>query len=108
MSIESHYIACVRKRPTYSQGTTNRTTTTYTSTNIMGYLGSQTDRIVYIADKATIETIIKFFTNDFSILKGDLVVYEGNTYETIGLPKNTGHRNDHIRIMVKLINQVKQ
>lgn len=107
--IEEVYIDCIRKRPNITHSSTGRPLkTSYTDTNIKGYLGSQTDIPGYVGGKYVITAQYKFFTNDFSIQPGDFIEYENNVYETIGIPKNTAHQNSHIRIIVQRIDKVKQ
>lgn len=108
MSIENYYIDCVRSRPTESLNDSLRPVTTYNSTAIKGYLGSGTDKVVKIADKDTIETRYKFYCNDFDILINDLILYENKTYEVTSEPKNTAHKNHHIKVLVRKVDEVKQ
>jgi hypothetical protein len=108
MSMDKHYVDCVRQRKTQTLNDNGRPISSYIDTSIRGYLGRQTDKVVIVADKPTIETQIKFFTSDWEIQYNDRIVYEGNIYEVVGEPKNTDHRNDHIKIMVKKIANIKQ
>lgn len=108
MAIENYYVSCSRLRPTETLNSRLVPVKTYASTTINGYLGSGNDVNITIADKDTIETRYKFYCDDFSIDTGDLINYESNTYEVISEPKNTAHRNNHIKVLVRKIDKIKQ
>jgi len=108
MPMADYYIDCVRKRKTQTLNDNNRPISGYTSTDIKGYIGRQVDKQIVKADKFTIESQKKFFTSDWDLQFGDLIVYEGKTYEVVSDPKNTAHRDDHIKAMLKKIENVKQ
>lgn len=109
MGIEKFYIACTRKRPIWGESDTGRPKITgYSETPINGYIGSSNDVPGYVGGQYTVTKEYKFFTDDFNMLFGDFVVYEGKTYQTAGEPKNTAHRNHHIRIMLEKIDNIKQ
>ena len=108
MSINSYYKDCVKKRPTHSINTSGRDIISYVSTDIQGYIGSQSDNQYIEAGKITIKTRYKFFTNHFDIIEGDYIVYLGSTYEAVGDMKNTANLNHHGRIYVQKVENVKQ
>jgi SPP1 family predicted phage head-tail adaptor len=108
VSINRYYITCVLKRPIHTLSTSGRDIITYNSTNILGYIGSQSDNQYLEAGKFTVKTQYKFFTNHFDIVQGDFIVYKGLTYEVSGSMKNTANLNHHGRIYLQKVENVKQ
>lgn len=109
LGIKKFFVSCVRKRPIWGESDTGRPKITgYTYKQITGYKGSQTDIPQFTAGKYTIKSQFKFFCDDFDILMGDFLSYEDNVYEIIGVPKNTAHKANHIRIMIEKIENLKQ
>lgn len=108
MAIERFYISCTKKTPTTTLSDSNRPVKSYTESTIYGYKGSQTDKLVTIAGKQTIETFYKFFTSDFDITSMDLIVYDDEIYEIVGDPKNTANRNHHIKVLIRKVENIKQ
>jgi hypothetical protein len=107
--INKFFVPCVRKRPVWDDTSTGRPKiTSYQDTPINGYIGSQTDITGYTAGKFTVKTQYNFYCDDFNIKMGDFLVYENNTYEIAGEPKNTAHKDNHIRIMVEKTKEIKQ
>jgi len=37
-----------------------------------------------------------------------LIKYEGDTYEVVGQPRNTAHRNHHIKTLLRKVDNIKQ
>ena len=108
MSIKKYYVDCSRLRPDENLNSRNVPIKSYTETAIKGYIGSGSDNIIRVADKDTIETRYKFFCNDFSLAVGDLIKYENKTYEVVGPPRNTAHKNNHIKTTVRQVESIKQ
>jgi hypothetical protein len=108
MAIDNYYISCLKYVSATTFSNSNRYIKTLSSTPINGYIGSQNDSQILDNGKYTIKTQYKFFTNDFEIKYGDVIEYENNKYEIISSPKNTVHKNNHIRVMLQKIEQVKQ
>lgn len=107
MSIEGYYIDCVRRRPIKSVSDTGRVLhSTYTDTNIKGYKGSQTDNLGVITDMKTLITTYNFYCNDFELKSTDLILYEGELYQVSSEPKNTVHKNHHIKVKINKIKEV--
>jgi hypothetical protein len=106
MLIEKFYIDCTHKVKTKNQSTTGRSTPTYSEVSIKGYIGSQRDIPVNVAGKKTIDTTYKFFSSTYNFKNGDLIVYDGYTYEIAGMPKNTANKSHHCRIYVRKIEGV--
>lgn len=108
MAIERFYISCSRLRPTTTLNAYNRPIKTYNETLINGYLGSSYEVVIKVAGKETSESRIKFYCDDFNLESTDLIKYEGNTYEIVGVPRNTVHRGNHVRAKVRIVSDVKQ
>ena len=108
MSIDKYFVDCTRTRPTITLNTSLRPVTTYASTAIKGYIASGLNNDVYVTQKNTIVSKLKFYCNDFDILINDLIEYEDKTYEVDSEPKNTAHKNSHIKVMVRKVDTVKQ
>ena len=108
MGIKRFYIACYKLEPTEMLNNRNIPIKTYIETEIKGYMGSGSDTIVKVADKDTIETRFKFYCNDFNLALGDLIKYEGYTYEVVAQPRNTAHKNNHIKTLVRKVDNIKQ
>lgn len=108
MGIKKFYIICNKLHPTETLNNRNIPIKTYAETEIKGYMGSGSDTIIKVADKDTIETRFKFYCNDFDLALGDLIKYEGETYEVVGQPRNTAHRNHHVKTLLRKIDNVKQ
>ena len=110
MSIEDFYIDCTRERPTYVlDQDTNRPNVTFTTTAIMGYLSnSQTDVAEIKTGKYTTTVQKYFYTDDFNIVRGDFINYENKRFEVIGVPKDTAHRGNHIKVLTQYIKDIKQ
>ncbi|RQV92580.1 MAG: hypothetical protein EH224_15150 [Calditrichaeota bacterium] len=107
MSIEKYYIDCTHRVKTgKNQSTSGRSIKTYTDVPIRGYKGTQIDKPVVVAGKNTIDTKYKFFSSTFNFKNGDLIVYEGETYEIAGMPKNTANKNHHCKIYIRKIEGV--
>lgn len=106
MAIENFYIECTIKRPTevIEYG---RVTKTYTEIDINGYKGSQTDTIGIVADKNTIISKYKFFS-DTPLIYGDILVYEDEQYELASDSKNTAHKNHHYKTYIRKVENIKQ
>jgi len=106
MLIEKFYIDCTHKVKTKNQSTTNRSIPKYTDISIKGYISSQRDIPVVVAGKKTIDTTYKFFSSTYNFKNGDLIIYDGDTYEVAGMPKNTANKSHHCRIYVRKIEGV--
>ena len=108
MGIKRFYVTCYKLEPTETLNSRNIPIKTYEETEIKGYIGSGSNAIIRVADKDTIETRFKFYCNDFDLALGDLIKYEGDTYEVVGQPKNTAHKNHHIKALVRKVDNIKQ
>jgi len=108
MAIDKYFVACERVRPTETMDSSRRPITTYASTDIRGYIGSGSNNQYQASDKETVISELKFYCNDFNMLINDLVRYEGKTYEVCSEPKNTAHKNSHIKVSVRKVDEVKQ
>jgi hypothetical protein len=108
MGIKRFYIPCQKLKPTETTNSRLIPVTTYVTTDIEGYVGSGSDTIMRVADKDTVETRFKFYCNDFTLALGDLIIYEGATYEVVGQPRNTAHRNHHIKTLIRKVDNIKQ
>lgn len=107
MAIEDLYISCVRKRAlTPTLNANYEAQTTYSSTNINGYIGKRTETEIVIADQSTVKSKFKFFTDDLSIGYNDYVVYDSKTYRVISQPENPGNFNHHIEVSLELLDNV--
>ena len=106
MLIEKFYIDCTHKVKTKNQSSTGRSTPTYSEVSIKGYIGSQKDMEFVATGKKTIDTTYKFFSSTYNFKNGDLIVYDGDTYEIAGGPKNTGNKSHHCRVYVRKIEGV--
>lgn len=107
MGIKRFYTTCYKLKPTETL-VRNIPVKTYTETEIKGYIGSGSDTTIRVADKDTIETRFKFYCNDFTLVLGDIIKYENYTYEVVGHPRNTAHRNHHIKTLLRKIDNIKQ
>lgn len=110
MGISKYYIPCTRKSPTETLNSKLVPIKTYATTTINGYIGSgnNANTPINVGDKETFETRYKFYCDDFNLKIGDLIIYEGKTYEVTTDPKNTAHRNHHIKTFIRKVDQVKQ
>lgn len=108
MSIKKYYVDCYRLRATETLNDKLTPIVTYVETSIKGYIGSKSSNIVKVADKETIETRYNFFCNDFNLKNNDLIKYENNTYEVVDDPKNTAHKNHHIKVLIRKVDNIKQ
>lgn len=108
MSIKRFYVTCYKLEPTETLNDKLVPIKTYTETEIKGYIGSGSDTVLRVADKDTIESRYKFYCNDFTLSLGDLIKYEGETYEVVAKPRNTAHRNHHIKTQLRKVDNVKQ
>jgi len=108
MAISQYYISCTKLVSTSTLNDNLRPIKTYAETSIKGYLGSGNDNEVGVAGKETVRTRLRFYCGDFTLDMGNLVVYEGNTYEVVSEPKNTAHKNHHIKVLVVKVDNVKQ
>jgi hypothetical protein len=110
VGISRFYITCYKLVPTETLNDRNIPIKTYTQTEIRGYIGggSGSDNLLKVADKDTIETRFKFYCNDFSLAIADLIKYEGETYEVVSQPRNTAHRNHHIKVLIRKVDTIKQ
>ena len=108
LSINKYFVSCTRLRPTITLNDSLRSITSYVSTSIKGYIASGTNNEIKIAEKDTVETELRFYCNDFDILINDLVQYENKTYEVNSEPKNTAHKNSHIKVFLRKVDEVKQ
>lgn len=102
-----YYIDCLKRRPTHTINNRGVDVVTYNDTSIMGYIGSNSDKEVVVADKRTIQTEYKFFSSHYDFIMGDRIIYENATYEVVGEAKNTAHRFDHCRVKIKRLEGVK-
>lgn len=102
--IEDYYIACVRKRPgATSKNSKYEYQTTYTTTNINGYVGSRSSMEQIVGEKNTSKNQYKFYCDDFALAYGDLIVYNSKNYRVISDPQNTINANHHIKAIVEHI-----
>ena len=109
MGIGRFYIDCIRKRKTETINDRGRPITTYTNTNIKGYISAFfRQQETRVTDKDTSELWFKFFTNDFNLRVLDLIEYEGDTYEVLSDGKNTVHRNHHIKAVLRKVANVRK
>ncbi len=108
MGIDKYFIACTRVRPTTTLNTSLRPIVTYVNTSIRGYIASGNSNERYVAGKDTIESELKFYCDDFSLLINDLIIYESKTYEVNSEPKNTAHKNSHIKVALRKVDDIKQ
>jgi len=108
VGIKRFYITCYKLTPTETLNDNLRPIKTYAESEINGYIGSGSDNVIRVADKDTIESRYKFYCNDFDLSIGDLIKYEGDTYEVVSDPKNTVHKNHHIKAMVRKVDNIKQ
>lgn len=102
------YINCTKLTPTESQTADLITVKSYSTSTIKGYLGSGSNNRVEVSGKETIEVLHKFYTNDFTINSFDKIKYNGQTFEIISIPRNTANRNHHIKLSVRMIENIKQ
>lgn len=107
MSIEKFYIDCTHKVKTGTgKSGTGRVSKSYTDNAIKGYIGQQVNHYIIVAGKPTTVTKYKFFSSTFTFKNGDLIVYNGDTYEVDSPPKNTANKNHHCKIFLKKIEGV--
>lgn len=107
MAIEDFYVSCTRKRPAGSTVNSKyEYQQSYADTTINGYLGSRSNSESVVAGKLTVTTEYKFYCDDFSMLYGDIVLYETNYYRVISVPQNTVHKNHHMKVIVEKIEGV--
>jgi len=105
--IEDYYIPCVRKRAAAStQNTKYEYQTTYTNTNINGYVGRRTNMEQNTAEKNTVKSQYNFYCDDLALTYGDLIVYNLKNYRVISEPQNTVNANHHIKAIVEYISNV--
>lgn len=110
MAISRFYIDCSKRVKTeVVDPNTLKLTVSYAITSIKGYLGSADKSVLMtISGKETIVVIRKFFTSDFTINEFDYIVYDGKTYQVIEQPRNTAHRNHHMKCKVRQVENIKQ
>jgi hypothetical protein len=110
MGISKYYINCIRQRITETRNSNLRVVETASNTKIKGYIASRvgTNNQRIIADKDTIETLYRFYCNDFNLMFGDLIIYNNKKYEVANDPQNTANKNHHIYCILKLIEYIKQ
>lgn len=108
MSIKKYYVTCYRLRPTKTTNSRNRPEVSYGSTTINGYLGSRTGLQIKVGDKETLENRYNFYCDDFNLESTDLIKYETKTYEIIGEPQNTIHKGHHMKVMLRMVSNIKQ
>lgn len=105
--IEDFYVACVRRRPGASTKNSKfEYTTTYTSTNINGYLGSRSSMEQKFGEKNTLKSQFKFYCDDLLLAYGDLIDYESSTYRVVSSPQNTVHLDHHIKVYVEHVENI--
>jgi hypothetical protein len=106
---EELYISCTRIRPTQTLNDTNRSIKTYTDeTSILGYLGRQKDIHKQVAGQWTVISVYNFLCNDFELEYGDIIIYNEKTYEVVSDPHNTANLDDHIKVYIQKIANIKQ
>lgn len=110
MGISRFYVSCTRKSPIETLNSKLVPIKSFTTSTINGYIGSgsNANTPINIGGKETFETRYKFYCDDFTLKVGDLIIYEGNTYEIVTDIKNTAHRNHHVKTMIRKIDKVKQ
>jgi len=106
--IDDFYIECTRKRPTNTLNENNRAIKSYVDTTINGYVGTRSIKNVLIAGQWTVKTQYKFYTSDWEIEFGDLIDYENLIYKVVSHPKNTAHKDNHMKVMLEEIDNIKQ
>ena len=107
MSIEKYYIDCThRVKDSGSQSGSGRVEKTYTDNDIKGYIGQRVNHFTTVAGKPTTVTRYKFFSSTFTFKNGDLIVYDGDTYEVDSPPKNTANKGHHCKIFLKRVEGV--
>ena len=105
--IEDFYVSCTRKRPgTSTVNAKYEYQQSYADTTINGYLGSRSNSESNVGGKYTVTTEYKFYTDDFSMLYGDIIYYENGYYRVISVPQNTAHLSHHMKVMVEKIEGV--
>jgi hypothetical protein len=104
--IEDFYISCTRKRPTKTYDAKGEPVETLPSTAINGYKGTQSFIRQVTAGKQLYKAQYKFFTDDFDIKFGDIVVYEGENYQVISDTENTAHLNHHALVYLEKFKNV--
>jgi hypothetical protein len=107
MSIEKFYKDCIHRiLDDSSESNTGRVIDNYTNVDIRGYKGKQVDGVRNLAGKTVVDTKYKFFSSTYNFKNGDLIVYEGKTYEIAGEPKNTANRSHHCLVYIRRIEGV--
>lgn len=102
--IEDYYIACVRKRPAAStKNSKYEYQTSYTNTNINGYLGDRSGTEQIISEKNAVKGQYNFYCDDFALQYGDVIYYNLKNYKVISDPQNTINANHHIKAIVEWI-----
>jgi hypothetical protein len=105
--IEDFYVDCVKQSKTITVGTHGQQVIVNINIDINGYLGSSTQNNVVVAGKSTVESTYKFYTNYFIWSVGDTVIYENAVYEVVAQPKNTAHKDNHCKLILKRLDGVK-
>lgn len=104
--IEDYYISCMRKRPTKTYDAKGEPVEAFSSTTINGYKGTQSFIRQVTAGKQLYKGQYKFFTDDFNILFGDIITYEGEDYQVVSDTENTAHLDHHALVYIEKFKNV--
>jgi hypothetical protein len=106
MAIESFYKSMTWKQLTGTDVNDKyENDETYTTTTINGYIGSRTDRQVFMAGKWTIQTQYKFYA-DQETNHGDIIIFESKNYRVIGQAQNTVNKAHHYKTYVERLDNI--
>lgn len=107
MSINKYYIDCIKRKSNITVNQMGKAIRNFEDYAIKGYIGSQISHDVVVGGKIVVNTVHKFYTNDFDINQDDLIVYENETYEIYSTEKNTAHKSHHNKIKLKKLDGMK-
>lgn len=107
MAIEDFYVACVRKRASYSQNDYGEPVKSYANTNINGYYNGQpSNNQVFMGGKWVVQTQLTFMTDDSDIQHDDIVVIGSDNFRVIGRRVDGGNKGHHYEVLIERVDSI--